>query len=211
MHLACQQSLVLTGCNSSAPSTSEAKQVAEDTFGNCDTLKVTDFERVNGIPQNDGSYVVQVKYNVPVTPTDEIKAYMRDTYPVKMAELQAKASAVKDATKKYSEMLATLKAANPMASENDLWATHPDLKALFDQTSDFNAGSPEAQATELPEQAKRMIANSLFQACPKVKPMVLFNAIEKPGPVEPFAGDVDLPFTGTYTMIKTDNGWQAAS
>ena len=197
---------MLTGCNSDAPSASDAQQVAEGIFASCDNMKVKDFERVNGIPQNDGSYLVQVKYTVRLTPPESISSYMRDTYPKTLAELQAKDALFKELRTQYFERLHALETTEPMATENDLLAKYPDLSQLSAKVTEANSGP---QLNSFVNNTMSMIERNMVDACPKVNPNMTMRMVNVPKPLEKFAGDVDIPFNDTYTMIKTDNGWIA--
>jgi hypothetical protein len=199
-------SALLTGCNSDAPSASDAQQVAESIFASCSNMKVKDFERVNGIPQNDGSYLVQVKYTVRLTPPDNIASYMRDTYPKTLAELQTKDTLFKELRSQYEDRLHALEATEPMATERDLRSKYPDLDQLFAKVNEANSG-PDLNSYI--NNTLSMIERNLVDACPKVNPRITISIADSPKPIEKFAGDVDIPFNDTYSMIKTDNGWMA--
>ena len=197
---------MLTGCNSDAPSASEAQQVAEGIFASCDNMKVKDFERVNGIPQNDGSYLVQVKYTVRITPPESITSYMRDTYPKMLTELQAKEKRHDELRAQYINRLHALEAVEPMATTPDLEAKYPDLAQLNAQSGELIAGP---QLNSFMNDTLSMIERTMVNTCPKVNPNTTVRMVDAPKPLEKFAGDVDIPFNDTYAMIKTDNGWMA--
>ncbi|WP_199102150.1 hypothetical protein [Aquitalea sp. ASV11] len=197
---------MLTGCNSDAPSSSDAQQVAEGIFASCDNMKVKDFERVNGIPQNDGSYLVQVKYTVRLTPPDSISSYMRDTYPKTLAELQAKDKRHDELRAQYTDRLHALEAVEPMATTQELETKYPDLAQLSAQSGELINGP---QLNSFVNNTMSMIERNMVDACPKVNPNITMRMVNVPKPLEKFAGDVDIPFNDTYAMIKTDNGWMA--
>jgi len=199
--------LLLTACSgSSSPSASDAQQVAEGIFASCDNMKVKDFERVNGIPQNDGSYLVQVKYTVRLTPPDSISSYMRDTYPKTLAELQAKDKRHDELRAQYTDRLHALEAVEPMATTQELEAKYPDLAQLSAQSGELTNGP---QLNSFVNNTMSMIERNMVDACPKVNPSTTIRMVNVPKPLEKFAGDVDIPFNDTYAMIKTDNGWMA--
>lgn len=203
-------SVLLSGCNSEAPSASEARKIAENTYETCDQLKVIDFERVNGIPQNDGSYVVQVKYKVRVTLPDDIKSFVRETYPQQLAHAREKAEEAKALEARYHETLQALQAADPQASEQELIQKHPDLAKLSNQRFDPQWSEAENRVNGLPLYTLRRIEQSLYNACPQTRQDSIWNLLERPRPMAPFTDTVEVPLYANYTMIKTDNGWMEA-
>ena len=201
---------MLTGCNSDAPSSSDAQRVTESIFSGCDQLKVVDYERVNGIPQNDGSYVVQVKYNVRISPTPENKQYIAETYPKLYADLKEKVEHGKAARQKYETSLDQFMAANPGKSVTDFEKAYPDVADAYYANATWESDSAEQLLTEgMPKSGKVALAQNLWKTCPKLSSPLLSKLFQSPGPVEQYASDVDVPFSDSYIMIKTDNGWMA--
>jgi len=71
----------LAACSSSdRPSESEARTALEAYLGNCQYIDVSDFRKVNGIPQEDGTYIVKLDFSAKITPTDAIKNYLENKY-----------------------------------------------------------------------------------------------------------------------------------
>ncbi|BAK77600.1 putative lipoprotein [Pseudogulbenkiania sp. NH8B] len=200
--------IMLTGCNSDAPSAREAQKAIESRFP-CEHISIRDFERVNGIPQNDGSYLVQVKYTVRVSPTDEIKAYAKDGYAKELAEAQEKVAQAQAFKKEYDSKKDSWSAANPGKSDYDFWREFPDSYKAYD---DY-VHSPQSQGDEylarLPSGAKAVMEQKMMQTCPSMPQRIMDQLYQRQDPVEQYAGDVDAPFQDTLSMIKTDNGWMA--
>ncbi|WP_254218120.1 hypothetical protein [Burkholderia multivorans] len=69
----------LSAC-SSGPSESDAKAAVQASLGGCEFLSIAHFEKVNGTPQGDDHYLVDVKYTVSMKPTPDIKAYASEKY-----------------------------------------------------------------------------------------------------------------------------------
>jgi hypothetical protein len=53
------------------------------------------------------------------------------------------------------------------------------------------------------------LAQNLWKTCPKLSSPLLSKLFQSPGSVEQYTSDVDVPFSDSYIMIKTDNGWMA--
>lgn len=62
--------IILAGCSSSEPSTSTIKKQISDKVVDCPLKSISDFERLNGRLQNDGSYLVNIKFNLNIEPSD---------------------------------------------------------------------------------------------------------------------------------------------
>lgn len=69
----------LSAC-SSVLSESDAKAAVEAPLGDCEYLSIGSFEKVNGTPQGDNHYLVDVKYTITTKPTPDIKAYAGEKY-----------------------------------------------------------------------------------------------------------------------------------
>jgi len=203
-------SALLTGCNSEAPSASEAQKAIESRFP-CEHISIRDFERVNGIPQNDGSYLVQVKYTVRVSPTDEIKSYAKEGYAKELAEMQEKVAQAKAFGTDYEAKKKAWLSSNPGKSDSDFWKATPGIEQAYDDYmhSGFAYGDGDHRLAMLPGQAKIFLEQKMMQSCPSVQQRIMDQLYQRQDPVELYASDVDAPFHDTLSMIKTDNGWMA--
>jgi hypothetical protein len=199
---------MLTGCNSEAPSASEAQKAIESRFP-CEHISIHDFERVNGIPQNDGSYLVQVKYTVRVSPTDEIKAYAKDGYAKELAEAQEKVAQAQTFKKEYDSKKNSWSAANPGKTDYDFWHEFPASYKAYDDYEHSPESLGDAYLAKLPSRAKAVMEQKMLQSCPSVPQRIMDQLYQRQDPVEQYAEDVDAPFHDTLSMIKTDNGWMA--
>lgn len=71
----------MAACSASdKPSKSEARAAVTTMLGDCQYLEVKDFKRDNGIPQQDGSYVIQASYSVGMTLTEYVKNFVEKEY-----------------------------------------------------------------------------------------------------------------------------------
>jgi hypothetical protein len=201
---------MLTGCNSDAPSASDAQRVTESIFSGCDQLKVVDYERVNGIPQNDGTYIVQVKYNVRISPTPENKQYIAETYPKLYADVKEKVEHGKAVRQKYETSRDQFMAANPGKSITDFEKAYPDIANDYYANISWVGDSAEQRLTEgMPSSGKTTLAQNLWKTCPKLGIPLINKLFQHPASIEQYTSDVDVPFSDSYIMIKTDNGWMA--
>jgi len=69
----------LVGCDESSPSESTVEKQVKQEYAACNLASIHDFKKLNGYPQQDGSYLVDVQYKIVVTPTslneDKYKEY----------------------------------------------------------------------------------------------------------------------------------------
>jgi hypothetical protein len=70
--------VLLAGCGDNEPSSSEIKKQLLSQLSPCPELSIADFQKLNGYPQNDGSYIDQVQYNLVFTPSDNMLNYVAD-------------------------------------------------------------------------------------------------------------------------------------
>jgi hypothetical protein len=68
----------LVGCGDSEPSNSDIKKQLLSRISPCPELSIADFQKINGYPQNDGTYIDQVQYNIVFTPSDQMLDYVAD-------------------------------------------------------------------------------------------------------------------------------------
>ncbi|WP_131753369.1 hypothetical protein [Burkholderia vietnamiensis] len=159
--------LSLAACgDNSKPSESEAKVALTTKLASCPELSVEDFEKTNGIPQDDGSYIVDVSYTLKFTPSDQLKAYMNDGFKQLLARVNATQQPtfvkVETANQKAADaedqlMLQWMKQ-NPLPSEPAY------LNSLSDEDrAKFNRDHTAASAdTDAQEKAYREQVESTF-------------------------------------------------
>ncbi|AOX99676.1 hypothetical protein [Jeongeupia sp. USM3] len=198
----------LTAC-SSGPSDSDAKQAIASTLADCQYLSVSKFEKVNGIAQGERNYQVDVKYTIDLTPTPDIKRFASETYPAYFQALKTKVTHAKEVRSAWDTDQDAWVKANPGSLASDFEVAYPDRwKAYQAVIGDVLTGDQQLESA--PINAKHQMAANLVQACPGLNAALvreLFSGVE---PVERYAEDVGIAFTGTIPMVKTDNGWQAA-
>jgi len=63
---------LLVGCGDNEPSKSDIKKQISAQLSPCPELSISDFQKINGYPQTDGSYIDQIQYTLTFTPSDEM-------------------------------------------------------------------------------------------------------------------------------------------
>ncbi|WP_175948108.1 hypothetical protein [Burkholderia pyrrocinia] len=198
---------ILSACGQSAPSESDAKQIVASALGDCRYFELRDFQKVNGIRGDSGNdYRVDVKYTIRLSPDSHVKVYARqwqDQYD-KYQSLKADAE---QKSKQYYDDQQAYAAANP----SDL-----DAARTFEQQHQdeyhamLNAKMEEGNAVAVLNNTAPglFFRRAIVQACPSIDLRLLTNFFNGNG--TDYSNDVDVEFTQTLDMIKTDNGWQAA-
>lgn len=71
----------LAACSdSSKPSESEAKQALQSYLGNCQYIDISKFRKVNGVPQQDGSYLIEVDFKATLNPPRKIIDFVASSH-----------------------------------------------------------------------------------------------------------------------------------
>ncbi|KAE8758405.1 hypothetical protein FSO04_18590 [Paraburkholderia madseniana] len=197
----------LAACEHSAPSESDAKQAVTDTLGDCKYFELKGFKKTNGIPGDSGSdYRVEVHYTVRMSPDSDVKDYVKQWSTLYDRYQSMKADAEQKSNDYYSQKQAYVDAnPNDLSAGQTFEAQHQDqYKPMMDEkievgnlASRLNLNSPG-----------QFFRSRIVQTCPNVTLPFLSNFFR--GKPTDLADDVDMEFTQTISMIKTDNGWQEA-
>ncbi|WP_133295733.1 hypothetical protein [Burkholderia reimsis] len=198
---------ILSACGHSAPSEGDAEQAVTSALGNCKYFELRDFQKVNGIPgDTSNDYRVDVKYTVRMSPDSEVKDRVKQWSALYDRYQSMKADAERKSTDFYNR-----KQAYVDANSNDLDAgrafeqQHQDeYKPMLDEG--IEVGNLASQVNQI--NPASFFQGRIRQACPNVSYPFLGNFFK--GKWVDLADDVDVEFTQTLDMIKTDNGWQAA-
>lgn len=67
---------LLAGCGDNSPSNSDIIKQLSSQISPCPELSIVDFQKINGFPQNDGSYIDQIQYAVKFTPSEKMLGYV---------------------------------------------------------------------------------------------------------------------------------------
>lgn len=127
----------MTACSGSdKPSESDAKAAVTAMLGDCQYLEVDDFKRDNGIPQQDGSYVVQANYSVRITPTGDVKDFVENEYRSQISEASSNPTAINIANEQgMSRIVTAMEQACPNASQR--FVAHA-LYSILSSPGDFD-------------------------------------------------------------------------
>lgn len=205
----------ISGCGvSSTPSESDAEKQINAVFKDCEIIKVSDFTKINGVQQSDGSYNVSTKFQLHATPLQEnidklkeVEARHKELepkfneYKTKLAEMQGKAKDLEPGLDKL-----------PFESEryNALLSKIIDLNREAEQYSRANSSliveygrydpSPRGNVSAL---HSNFMAKCHYPKTNLTRSLVN-QLIDSP---QAFVQKVDKEFSVTFNMIKTDNGW----
>ncbi|RRA23368.1 hypothetical protein DF038_11140 [Burkholderia cepacia] len=204
--LAIVTAAALSAC-SSGPSESDAKVAVQVSLGGCEYLSIDHFEKVNGTPQGDGHYLVDVKYTVSMKPTPDIKAYASEKYAKEIDNLKtqlARAHEVENAWKADEQAWIQ---ANPGQNSSAYEVAHQDGWAEYQKVMPLLL-SGDQLVNNAPRTAKAAMERAMRQSCPNVNSSILDNFFNGNEPVEQYADGIEETFTGKVAMTRTDNGWQ---
>lgn len=200
--------LSLSACHSDKPSESEAKAALEQSFANCQYIKLDSFEKVNGTQQGDNGYSVDIKYTLKLQePTDEFGDKMKQ-----------EADVLKDyqPLKQQEDALAAKVQQEEIAYVN----THPDDHR---ELKDMMADNPDEQAEEelrkkvfalndqiagLENQGLRPWQNTVAASCGAIGNSGLHALLFQK--LDDLLDGTKADMTGSIQMVNTDNGWMLA-
>lgn len=202
--------VMLAGCSNS-PSNGDIKEELEkNLLHGCSLLSISDFEKINGIPdaRSDKIYQVQVTYTIDLESVSENKELAK-----RMPDRLLEISDMIDRYREYREKYANLDQRLEAESNGDHMGVlkklneDPELSAMKKEHEEFEKIYPQYylyKGDEAQMLLGRMRGN-LRRACPEVN----FSGL-MPEKIEDFRTDVSRSFEATYSMRKTDNGWQMA-
>lgn len=205
----------LAACGNSSPSESDARHAIEARFGDCPYVTITDFRKTNGIPGDDpNSYRVEVAYTVKVDPKDDDLREALKAYAQGYAELQSVTADIKQKEAQYSDEAKAYADAHkddPGApSESDLFfQKNAEAENSDQQLLDERKRQMELSAMINLHEAPIAFHNKIYSACRGV-PQNVINPFFMNGTIGQLADGMSKDFTGTFYMVKTDNGWQMA-
>lgn len=196
----------LSAC-SNGPSESDAKTAVEASLRGCEYLSMDHFEKVNGTPQGDDHYLVDVKYTVSMKPTPDIKAYASEKYAKEIDNLKTQLAHAHEVENAWKADEQAWIQANPGQNSSAYEVAHQDGWVEYQKVMPLLL-SGDQLVNNAPRTAKAAMERAMRQSCPNVNSSLLdnfFNGIE---PVEQYADGIEETFTGKVAMTKTDNGWQ---
>ncbi|QVN17097.1 hypothetical protein [Burkholderia pyrrocinia] len=196
----------LSAC-SNGPSESDAKAAVQAALGGCEYLSIDHFEKVNGTPQGDGHYLVDVKYTVAMKPTPEIKAYASEKYAQEVDNLKKQLAHGHEVENAWKADEQAWMQANPGQDAATYEVAHQDSWADYQKVMPLLL-SGDQLVNNAPRAAKAAMGRAMRQTCPNVSATLLDNFFNGNESVEQYAEGLEETFTGKIAMTKTDNGWQ---
>ena len=198
--------VALSAC-SSGPSESDAKAAIQTSLGGCEYLSVDHFEKVNGTPQGDNHYLVDVKYTIKMKPTPDIKAYAGEKYAQEVDNLKQQVAHAHDVENAWKTAEQAWIQANPGQDASAYEVAHQDGWADYQKVMPLLLGGDQL-VNGAPRTAKAAMERAMRQTCPNANSSLLDNLFNGNEAVEQYADSIEENFTGKLSMVKTDNGWQ---
>lgn len=197
---------VLSAC-SNGPSESDVKAAIQASLGNCEYLSVDHFEKVNGTPQGDDHYLVDVKYTVSMKPTPDIKAYASEKYAKEVENLKQQLAYAHDVENAWKADEQAWIQANTGSDASAYEVAHQDGWAEYQKVMPLLLGGDQL-VNNAPRTAKVAMEHAMRQTCSNVNASLLDNFFNGNESVEQYADGIEETFTGKIAMVKTDDGWQ---
>ncbi|WP_447774061.1 hypothetical protein [Variovorax boronicumulans] len=200
----------LAACSNS-PSNGDLKEgIVKNILHDCSLLSIDEFEKINGMPeaQSDRVYQVQVAYTIELEPAKENKILVE-----KMPDRLLEISDMIDRYRAYQDKYHALNEKLEAESNGD----HMGVLKKLNQDPELSVMKKEHDAFEKiyhqyylykGDEAQMLLGRmrgNLRRACPETS----FSGL-MPEKIEDFGATVSKSFEATFTMRKTDNGWQMA-
>lgn len=205
--LAIVAAAALSAC-SSGPSESDAKAAVQASLGGCEYLSIEHFDKVNGTPQGDGHYLVEVKYTVSMTPTPDIKAYASEKYAKEVDNLKTQLAHAHEVENAWKADEQAWIQANPGQDAAAYEVAHQNGWADYQKVMPLLLGGDQL-VNSAPRTAKAAMERAMRQTCPNVSATLLDSFFNGSEPVEQYTDGLEETFSENIAMTKTDNGWQA--
>lgn len=211
--LAALSAVVLSACSNS-PSDTDAKKAVEGALGGCRFLSLENFQKVNGIGNNDGSYTMEVKYSIKAKAFPEV-AKMAADYSAKWSELsvrldkaiEADAAAKKELTERNEKLQHGIKDMgewNAFKAETEKF----DKEVALPANQLVSAIQKERDALKREETA---ITQRFRQECPSMNERLQYLMYDNNQGLGNYAKDFTKDYDVKLLMVKTDNGWMPAN
>ncbi|CAE6969147.1 hypothetical protein R69608_07175 [Paraburkholderia nemoris] len=198
--------VALSAC-SNGPSESDVKAAIQTSLGGCEYLSVDNFEKVNGTPQGDNHYLVDVKYTIKMKPTADIKAYAGEKYAQEVDNLKQQVAHAHDVENAWKTAEQAWIRTNPGQDASAYEVAHQDGWADYQKVMPLLLGGDQL-VNGAPRTAKAAMERAMRQTCRNVNSSLLDNLFNGYEAVEQYADSIEENFTGKLSMVKTDNGWR---
>ncbi|RQO73152.1 hypothetical protein DBR44_09560 [Aquitalea sp. FJL05] len=196
--------VMLAGCSNS-PSEADARKAVENAIGSCDNVKVTDFEKINGISSGDNYYTLQVKYAI------EFKAFDKNINVAKDILGQAEkfqSEVVQPSQVRRDAYEQARKEAVSSGKYENAAAYDMDHSAEWEKYNIDNnvATNPDWVLNNFTNKGRAILTNNLRELCPNMN-QVVYQEYAKAA-INKHLDTFKVPFENNkLTMIKSDNGW----
>lgn len=201
----------LAACSdSSRPSESEAKQALQSYLGNCQYVKVQDFKRINGIAQQDGSYVVQASYTLDIQPSDDVRSYVHDRFGPGGVDQQI--ADAKQQLANHDQAQSAWLAANSGKTVSDYYySLSPEDRDRYGVARAILTQDSYGPAAKIDLMGRNAIIAMMAKECPSTGHFFAKLYSDSNYRVEEFSDDIERKAENVeIRMIRTDNGWQLA-
>lgn len=196
--------VMLAGCSSS-PSETEARKAVENAIGSCDNVKVTDFEKINGIASGDNFYTLQVKYaiefkefdkniNVAKGILNQVEKFKSEVVPSSRERRDAYEQKRKDAVSsgKYED--------------DGSYDMHNSAEYDKYHLDNMVASNPDLILNDFVNKGRVILTNNLRELCPNMNQVVYLEYAK--AAINKHLDTFKVPFENNkLTMVKSDNGW----
>jgi hypothetical protein len=232
--------VVLAACSGS-PSVSDVKKgvVSNLNLDSCELFKLTKFDKVNGIKQDDSHYQMEMSGEFIMKPLSKNVDYLKalESYFADNKDAFAHAtSELSDLGKKLDAGSQQLNLEDPevkAAVIKGIYEVAPDIRAVAPFVDAQNEGVAElyyrTHQEELdlatkdvkivtdyrehqltPASVRGVLYKNIAAECRNVSAQLVGQFSSNNGGLDAFKDELTLDFTYTYQMQKTDNGWQIA-
>ena len=195
-----------SGC-SNAPSENDARKVVEDSLGNCRYLAIGRFERINGIPGDEGDYRVEVKYSINMTPTPNnlktTEINVADLAKFDQDFLQAEAD-----IKNYEDGRAAYLQANGGVGSSQYAIENEEMYIKYQRAGQVRSAHQQMRINGILAGMFNPLVSDFNNECPNVDKSIKDAFFKGDISLDKYAQNIEMEFEGTIPMIKTDNGWQ---
>ncbi|WP_233827697.1 hypothetical protein [Paraburkholderia sp. ZP32-5] len=187
----------MAACGHSTPSESNARAVIQSQLDGCPYLSPGDFKKSNGIPGDDpNNYRINIAYTLKFKPMSDEQGSMKER--AKLTKRQAALDQLEE------QDLNTASAKDPSGTDESS-AAIKEIEAKYKDRQD----DLKQQLSQTPD--ARNFLNSLPNKCSNLPRSFWMNFFASDQEYKDMVqGGAEKSYTDTISMIKTDNGWQAA-
>jgi hypothetical protein len=203
----------LAACSNS-PTESDAKKIVENELGGCRFLSLENFQKINGIVNNNGSHSMEIKYSIKVKAFPEV-AKMATDYSSKFDAIRVRSEKAKEANANVrKEMLERSQKLQNGIKDRGEWNA---FKAETDKFENEVAIPASQQVSLIHKELNQAIAESeaiakrFAQECPNMDNRLRLSIYENNQGIDTYTKDYTRAAHENLMMVKSDNGWVRAN